>query len=478
MGDTALNIVVRLKDEATKQFTDLQKKMEGVQKSIEPAANVSRGFALALGGAAVAAAGFGAMAVKAAMGAQVEMAAFNATMKTIPGVTDEATKAILDRAQASVKLGFDDEESANVMAKLYQRTGDVNQAMKLNSLAMDLARAKGISLSEAGNMVGMVMSGAGKVLKQYGIEVDDTLSPMEQLAQLQGKVNGQSKAYSETLTGQIDALKIMGANVMEAIGEKIIPILVKFLGAMVPVIEKISDWIADTQNLVNWLKEHQTILIIVAGAITGLLMPALISLGITIMTSIIPAFIAMAVAAAPWLIGGAIIGGIVAGVVWIVKNWDMIAEKAKAIWEGIKNTFKGGINFLIGLAEGWANMYVKAVNTIIGALNKIQITIPDWVPKIGGNKWGINLPLAPEVKLPRMEHGGLVNGARGTAVPIIAHGGERIIPAGNVGEGGANITLIMQYPQFRSQEDVNVVREQMEKAFRDVVRNYKLQPGA
>jgi hypothetical protein len=446
---------------------------------MEPATNVSNKFALALGGAGIAAVGFGAMAVKAAMGAQVEMARFEATMKTIPGVTDEATKAILDRAQASTKLGFDDEESANVMAKLYQRTGDVNKAMELNALAMDLARSKGIELSAAGDAVGMVLSGNTKVLKQLGIEIDDTLTPMEMLAQAQEKLNGQAEGYSQTLQGQMDVLKIAGANLMETLGEKLIPLLVKFVQGLVPVIEKINEWVTTTEGIVKWLKEHETILIIVAGAIVGLLMPALISFAITITTVVIPAFIAMAIAAAPWLIGGAIIGAIVAGVVWIIKNWDMLAPKLKAVWEAIKGAFKDGVNFVIGLAEAWANSYVKAANIIIGALNKIQVSIPDWVPEIGGKSFGINIAKVPEVSLPRFEQGGFVPGARGTAVPIIAHGGEMVIPAGNArgASGGMSFVFQMNYPQFKSTEDVNVVRQQIESAMRDVVRVYKLQPS-
>lgn len=477
-NDTALNIVVRLKDEASQKFGELKTKLEGVQKSMEPAISASNKFALGLAGAGVAAVGFGTMAVKAAMGAQVEMAAFETTMKTIPGVTKEATNAILERANAAIKLGFDDEEAANVMAKLYQRTGDVNQAMKLNQLAMDLARAKGVSLAQAGDMIGMVMSGAGKALKQYGIEIDETLGPMAALEQLQGKVGPQAEAFSSTLQGQMEALKQMGSSVMEAVGEKIIPILAKLLGALVPVIEKVNEWVGDIQNLTTWLREHETVLIIVAGAIAGMLVPAMISFGITLITSVIPALIATAVAMAPFLIGGAIVGGLVAGIVWIVKNWDMLSAKMKATWEGIKAGFREGVNYVIGLAESWANSWVNAANTIIRALNKIQFSIPDWVPGIGGKSFGVNIPLAQEVKLNRMEHGGIVSGARGTAVPIIAHGGEQIIPAGNVrnGGGGINVSLVLNYPTFKNEDEIEIVRKQVEDAFRDVVRVYKLQP--
>lgn len=79
--------------------------------------------------------------------------------------------------------------------------------------------------------------------------------------------------------------------------------------------------------------------------------------------------------------------------------------------------------------------------------------------------------------VPKFEHGGTVNGPVGTAVPIIAHGGEKIISAKrNTGNGGGNIVLNINYPQFRSQDEVEMVRTQIEYALRDVVRIYKLQP--
>lgn len=81
------------------------------------------------------------------------------------------------------------------------------------------------------------------------------------------------------------------------------------------------------------------------------------------------------------------------------------------------------------------------------------------------------------VSLPRLEQGGIVPGARGTAVPIIAHGGEEIIPARNAGGAdGMMIEIVMNYPSFKNQEDTDVVRKQIESALRDVARVYKLQP--
>lgn len=62
---------------------------------------------------------------------------------------------------------------------------------------------------------------------------------------------------------------------------------------------------------------------------------------------------------------------------------------------------------IIGLVKSIATIGVKVVNFIIRALNKFQITVPDWVPEIGGKQFGFNLQ---EVALPQFANGGMTHG--------------------------------------------------------------------
>lgn len=264
-----------------------------------------------------------------------------------------------------------------------------------------------------------------------------------------------------------DAMKKLQGTItgaQNAIAQSMLPILQQLVEKVQPVILAISDWIKAHPQLTE-------VIIIGAAAVSalvagigflGLALPAIIT-GFTLLMGPI----------------GLVIGAVTllsAGIILLVKNWDYVREQMKLTWDGIKIMFTDGVNVLIGLAEAWANMWVKAANTIIGALNKIKFSMPSWVPGVGGKSFGINIPLAEEVKLPRFEHGGMVPGARGSAVPIMAHGGEQIIPAGNVGSSGdVYVNLTLNYPQFRDQEDISVVRSQVERAFRDVIRVNKLQ---
>lgn len=62
---------------------------------------------------------------------------------------------------------------------------------------------------------------------------------------------------------------------------------------------------------------------------------------------------------------------------------------------------------IISLIQSIVSVTIKVVNSIIGALNKISVTAPDWVPGIGGKTFGFNLS---KVAMPQFAQGGFTNG--------------------------------------------------------------------
>lgn len=107
--------------------------------------------------------------------------------------------------------------------------------------------------------------------------------------------------------------------------------------------------------------------------------------------------------------------------------WEGISSKASDVWEDIKKVykkastwfdkhvitpisdgFKDGINGIIGFVEGFVNKFIDGVNAIIGALNKIEIDVPDWVPLIGGKNFGFNLSTVGHIDLPKLATGAVI----------------------------------------------------------------------
>lgn len=97
----------------------------------------------------------------------------------------------------------------------------------------------------------------------------------------------------------------------------------------------------------------------------------------------------------------------------VVKaNFAIVADIAKNVWGVFSNAFKA----LVGLAKAPINNVINLVNGAIGAINGISVDIPDWVPKFGGQTFGVNLP-----KIPQLAEGGI---ATRSTLANIGEGGE------------------------------------------------------
>lgn len=78
-------------------------------------------------------------------------------------------------------------------------------------------------------------------------------------------------------------------------------------------------------------------------------------------------------------------------------------------WDSISGVFKNIWNGIIGTLEGAVNLIIKGINWLIKQLNKVSFSIPDWVPSIGGKKFGFDIPSVSQISIPRL--------ATGTVVP-------------------------------------------------------------
>ena len=65
------------------------------------------------------------------------------------------------------------------------------------------------------------------------------------------------------------------------------------------------------------------------------------------------------------------------------------------------------IQGIVGLIKGIVSVTITVANAIIGTLNKLSFTVPDWVPALGGKQFGFNLK---EVAMPAFANGGFTHG--------------------------------------------------------------------
>lgn len=98
--------------------------------------------------------------------------------------------------------------------------------------------------------------------------------------------------------------------------------------------------------------------------------------------------------------------------------WNGLKNTVVNIFNGIWNAIRGVINSILGGIEGMANGVVNGINWVTRALNNLSFDVPDWVPGIGGSKFGFNIPQLSRVSLPRLAKGAVLR------VPTIAEMAE------------------------------------------------------
>lgn len=77
-------------------------------------------------------------------------------------------------------------------------------------------------------------------------------------------------------------------------------------------------------------------------------------------------------------------------------------------WSGIVSIFENLVKGIGNLFIAPLNLIVDGINWLIDQLNKISFDFPDWIPVIGGEHFGLNIPHIP--KIPTFAKGGFTEG--------------------------------------------------------------------
>lgn len=241
MAANEVAILVRAKDEASKVFKDVQSNASTMSKGLKVAGGVA---AVGIGAAGFALAGF----VKQAAAEQVGIERLRVALKNTGASWDTYEKRIDEVVVAGEKLAFSDDQIRDSLSALTAATGDVDEAIRRQEIAMDLARGTGLDLATASKLVGKVSEENTQVLKRYGIELKEGATEQEALAEIQAKFAGQSEAFAETSTAKWEIFNNQMDNIKETIGTALLPV-VTTLG------EELGDFLTEHQDDIERFSE-------------------------------------------------------------------------------------------------------------------------------------------------------------------------------------------------------------------------------
>ena len=161
-------------------------------------------------------------------------------------------------------------------------------------------------------------------------------------------------------------------------------------------------------------------------------------------------------------------------------NWS-------AAWQNIVNIFGNLFGMIVNLAKAPINGVISAINWVISKINSISVTIPDWVPGVGGTTLGFSIPT-----IPQLAEGGI---ATSPTLAEIGEGGEpeAVMPlsklaamldewirkpkpsggGGGMEDGDGEIIVFAPVLNFNGKADREDVEEAMRISFQEFKRLYK-----
>ena len=408
--------------QAIKQFKQLEgvgaKAQFAIRKAAIPAAAAIGGLAFALGDATKAAMEDAAAQTQLALALENSAGASAAQVKQTEDFIGAMSRA----------TGVADDQLRPAMAALVRGTKDVQAAQDLMSLTLDISTGLQLDQTTVAEALAKAQQGNFKALRSLTPEMAALIKEGADLNTvmdvLGGTFGGAASAAAETAAGKMQILKNSIAETKESIGAALLPVV----EAALPILQKFADWAQKNPNA----------FLAIAAAIGG------VAIAITAVN--------FAMALNPFTAIAAGIALLVVGVIYAYKQFETFRNGVNAI-----------INTLLDVFENLANTWLRVVNTIISAYNKIPL-LPD-IPSLPAK---INLPtIAQPTPTARNTPGGIRMMADGGIVtgPTIAMigeaGPEAVIPLDRMKNSGGitvNVTGGLATSAEIGQAVVNAIR--------------------
>lgn len=228
-------------------------------------------------------------------------------------IMPDATRTVLDMSTA---LGQDTKSSAIQLGKALQ--DPINGITALRRVGVNFTDAQKEVITNLVN-TGQKAEAQRLILKELGTEF-----------------GGSAAAQAGTFQGKLKMLQNQFGEVQEAIGKVIVNGLQPIVSALAGFIDKINEAGGPLQYFKKLFNDNQIAVSAIAGAILGLLVPAIIAMGISLWGALAPIL--------PFLAAGALIGVLLNQLAQSMGGWgvliDVVKEKISLLW-GVLQTALG-----------------------------------------------------------------------------------------------------------------------------------------
>lgn len=174
--------------------------------------------------------------------------------------------------------------------------------------------------------------------------------------------------------------------VVQALIMALAPVLQALMTALTPILNVVIQLITPLAGIIEKLSPIITLIGTLVSTVLTALAPAIEFISDLIGTVLNVAFESI----------GPIIDGVTAifgGLIDFISN--IFAGNWSAAWDSIVGVFGSIFGTIVEIAKAPINAVIAAINWVIEKVNSISVTIPSWVPVIGGTTLGFNIPTIP-----------------------------------------------------------------------------------
>jgi phage-related protein len=338
------------------------------------------GLAFAAAGAAAAAYAGKLLidGVKSAIADEAAQTKLATTLENVTGATNAQIKAVEQQILKTALLtGKTDDELRPSLDRLLRSTKNVEEAQRLQAIALDISAGSGKSLEAVSNALAKAAEGQNTALGKLGVGISaaelKTMSFEEITAKLAGTFEGQASKQADTFQGKMARLSVAFDEAKETVGSYVLdaltPLISNFVDKGIPAITDFASNLSKTlgpafTTIFKVIKED--------------LLPILTSWWRFLYDEIIPAI-------------SSIVGPILAGLKSafdkiktalsensaelepfyqaLAKVWDFIKKYLAPLLGG---TFKLALEAIGSIVAGLVSSFSKLVGFISGTINKLK----------------------------------------------------------------------------------------------------------
>ena len=254
-------------------FEELKRGVKGAENEVQSFGDKMGKFGK-MAGAAFAVAGAAALAyaglllkqgVQSAIADEAAQAKLATTLQNVTGATDAQIAAVENQIlQTSLLTGLTDDQLRPSFERLLRATKDSDAALKLQTVAIDVAAGSGKSLEAVTNAMARAAEGNTTALGKLGVGLTaaqlKTMSMDDVTKALATTFGGQAATQADTFAGKMARLQVAFDEGKETIGsfvlDAVTPMINTIVNTVIPAVAGFIDSVGGKEGLTNAFKTY------------------------------------------------------------------------------------------------------------------------------------------------------------------------------------------------------------------------------